>query len=225
MKIGLIVADIDEYKPLEDIIAEFDAKPFALANRTAHSFVIDGKEVISVNCGLGKVNAAVATAALAEKGINIILNFGLSGGISGISRGEITIPDRFLEHDFDLTCLGYKPCEKPQQASYIYNADKNLTEILLKYFAGAKQGTAVTGDCFVQNDALRSKLKTEFSAMSCDMETAAIAYVCDAYGIPFASVRKVSDDAGNDAKNSYRELNEQHEAILSCGILNAIREI
>ena len=225
MKIGLIVADIDEYKPLEDIIAEFDAKPFTLANRTAHSFVLGGKDIISVHCGLGKVNAAVATAALAEKGMDIILNFGLSGGISGISRGEITIPDRFLEHDFDLTCLGHKPCEKPQQANYIYNADKNLTEILLKHFAGAKQGTAVTGDCFVQNDALRSKLKTEFSAMSCDMETAAMAYVCNAYNIPFAAVRKVSDDAGNDAKDSYRELNEQHEAVLSRGILEAIEEI
>ena len=37
------------------------------------------------------------------------------------------------------------------------------------------------------------------------METAAIASVCHQTGMRFASIRQISDDAGNDATQSYRE--------------------
>ena len=50
--------------------------------------------------------------------------------------------------------------------------------------------------------------------MSCDMETAAIAYVCEYSDTPFLSVRRVSDDAGNDAKNAYRAMNTSDETLL-----------
>ncbi len=225
MKIGLIIADIDEYKPLESAIVKYGAKEDSVAGRTAHTFKVGQNDVISVHCGIGKVNAAVAATALAEMGTDVILNFGLSGGISGIALGEVCIPDRFLEHDFDLTCLGCKPCEKPQQNCYIYESNADLRKKLAAVFEGAKIGAAVTGDCFVQNNILREKLKTEFSAMTCDMETAAIAYVCHTYNIPFAAVRKVSDDAGNDAKDTYRALNVQREVVLSHGVLAAISEL
>ena len=178
----------------------------------------------SVLCGIGKVNATAATAALAEQGADIIFNCGLSGGVSGISKNEITVPDRFLEHDFDLTGLGYAPCEKPGQ-EYIYRSDKELAKRLGEKFQNVKTGTAVSGDCFVQNEELRAFLSSEFSAMSCDMETAAIAYVCKVYGIKFASVRKISDDAGDTAVDSYRQANALAEDVLVNAILSLITDI
>ena len=39
------------------------------------------------------------------------------------------------------------------------------------------------------------------------METAAIASVCDMTGIPYLSLRRVSDDAGDDAYANYNEMN------------------
>ena len=66
-------------------------------------------------------------------------------------------------------------------------------------------------------------LKDEFGAMSCDMETAAIAYVCEYASVPFASVRRISDDAGEDAAVSYRELNSSSEPELSDFILECAR--
>ena len=50
--------------------------------------------------------------------------------------------------------------------------------------------------------------------MSCDMETAAIAYACNYSNVPFLSLRRVSDDAGNDAKADYRDMNESDETLL-----------
>ncbi len=225
IKIGIVIADADEYKPLEKLLCGIENQTLKVAGRQAHSFSIGNARVISVHCGIGKVNAAAATTALAEQGAQIIFNCGLSGGVSGISKNEITVPDKFLEHDFDLSCIGYSRCQKPGQDKYIYAADDELSKMLLAVFQGGKIGTAVSGDCFVQNEQLRTLLKEEFSAMSCDMETAAIAYVCDTYGIKFACVRKISDDAGNDAAESYREINSLSEDGLIKGILEVIGKI
>ncbi|MBE6779586.1 MAG: 5'-methylthioadenosine/S-adenosylhomocysteine nucleosidase [Ruminococcaceae bacterium] len=217
-KIGIVVADTDEYKALRERVEQGDFERLEILNREAHKYLVSTEngsmEVISILCGIGKVNAAAATVCLISMGCDIILNYGLSGGVSGIGRGEITLPDRFLEHDFDLQVLGYKPCEKPAQASYIYNADKSLMNLGLGIIPNAKLGTAVTGDRFICDDVVRVSLAESFNAMSCDMETAAIAYVCEYSSTPFLAVRRVSDDAGNDAKDAYRIMNNSDETLL-----------
>lgn len=224
LKIGIIVADTDEYKPLSDFIEKGEFSEYSFLGRKGHRFNISNAQVISLLCGIGKVNAAAAAAHLADIGCDIILNFGLSGGISGVKRGDICIPDRFLEHDFNLTGIGYKPCEKPGQ-QYIYEADKALMKTALRLLPEAKTGTAVSGDCFVCDEDLRTALKEQFNAMSCDMETAAIAYVCSFANIPFLALRRISDDAGNDAENAYREMNISSETLLSDYIIWLIKAI
>lgn len=222
-KIGIVIADSDEFLPLEKKMGELGGREIKICSRKAYEFSLGNALVTAVLCGIGKVNAAAAATALAEQGADILLNCGLSGGISGVCREELTLPNRFLEHDFDLTGLGYKRCEKPSQ-EYIYNADKTLLEQFKAVYPEVKIGTAVSGDCFVSNKELRDELKAEFSAMSCDMETAAIAYVAAAYGIKFASLRKISDDAGNDAANAYKQLNNLAEDCLVNIILRIIKE-
>lgn len=222
-KIGIIVADGDEFKPLADTITggEYSGELF-LKKRILKFKISDDTEVFAMLCGIGKVNAAASAAHLVDIGCDIILNYGLSGGISGVKRGDICVCDRFLEHDFDLTTIGYKPCEKPGQA-YIYEADSRLLKLIKDMLPGIKQGTAATGDRFVCDASLRDFLKNEFNAMSCDMETAAVAYVCEYAGVPFAAVRKISDDAGADAADSYREMNSSGETVLSDFILECAR--
>lgn len=228
LKIGIIVADTDEYKPLAEYIEKGEYYKYSFLGRIGHRFFIENNdrkaEVISVLCGIGKVNAAAVAAHFADIGCNIVLNYGLSGGISGISRGEISACDRFLEHDFDLTGIGYKPCEKPSQ-KYIYEADGLLIKILKGIVPNVKIGTAVSGDSFICDEQIRLKLKNEFGAMSCDMETAAIAYVCNFANIPFLALRRISDDAGSDAMESYREMNTSDETLLSDYIIKLIEKI
>ena len=217
-KIGIVVADGDEYKSLKLAVEQGEYENLEILKRQAHKFEIRNDkgsiEVISILCGIGKVNAAAATVCLISMGCDVILNYGLSGGVSGIGRGEITIPDSFLEHDFDLQVLGYKPCEKPAQPTYIYKADAELLKAAKSIIANAKIGTAVTGDRFICDDNVRVELANTFNAMSCDMETAAIAYVCEYCEIPFLAIRRVSDDAGNDAKDAYRSMNTADETVL-----------
>ena len=217
-KIGIVVADTDEYKSLREKVEKGSFESLEILRREAHKYSIETEkgsiEVISILCGIGKVNATAATVCLISMGCDVILNYGLSGGVSGIGRGEICVPNRFLEHDFDLQVLGYKPCEKPAQDSYIYNASEELLKVAEDVIPNAKFGTAVTGDRFICDDKVRIELAQTFNAMSCDMETAAIAYVCEYSDIPFLAVRRVSDDAGNDAGDAYREMNVSDETVL-----------
>ena len=91
--------------------------------------------------------------------------------------------------------------------------------------ADAKCGTCVTGDSFICDEVIRDRLKEKFSAMSCDMETAAIAYVCDSAEIPFLALRRISDDAGADAYENYNEMNISEETVLSDYILLFIKAL
>ena len=222
LKIGVIVADSDEYLPLASSIA--DKKEYKYFNRNAIAFDLNNYTVICINCGIGKVNAATAATHLADIGCTYVLNYGLSGGISGVKRGEIVLPDKFLEHDFDLTGIGYKPCEKPSQ-KYIYDADAMLLVKAQMAVGECKHGTAVCGDRFICNAEDRDFLREMFSATTCDMETAAIASVCDMAGIPYLSLRRVSDDAGEDAYANYSDMNTMEGLTLSQVFFNVLTAI
>ncbi len=209
LKIGIVIADDMEYAPF----CEMGGEEAPYFGRTGHRFIFKDKdreiEVWSVYCGIGKVNAAAAAMHLIDNGCDMILNSGLSGGIEGVARGELVIGSRFVEHDFDLTALGFKKGVKPGQ-TYIYDADSALLEYYGKLLS-VKSGTLVTGDCFVSDPVLKQYLIDEYSAAACDMETAAIASVCYMAGIPFFSIRRVSDDAGESAGESYRDMNENEK--------------
>lgn len=213
-RIGIIVADLDEYAPFSESVSIYKPQEYKYFNRKAIAFDMGNASVICINCGIGKVNAATAATHLADIGCTYILNFGLSGGISGVKRGEVVLPDRFLEHDFDLTGIGYKPCEKPSQ-KYIYDADKMLLQKAQSAIGECQYGTAVCGDRFVCSASDRDFLRETFGATTCDMETAAIASVCDMADIPYLSLRRVSDDAGDDAYANYNDMNTLEGQTLS----------
>lgn len=221
-KLGIIVADKDEFLELEEKIKSGEYKEASFLNRPFFEFKIGEDICYALLCGIGKVNAAVAAMHLVDIGCEMIFNYGLSGGISKVSRGDLCICTSFLEHDFDLTGIGYKPCEKPGQDKFVYSADEKLCNIARSIIPNFREGLAATGDRFVSDSALRNLLRDEFGAICCDMETAAIAYVCDYSSVPFLSLRRISDDAGNDAVEEYREMNLSKETILSDLIFDII---
>ena len=221
LNIGCVIADIDEFTPLYDKREQLAAEEISVFKRKGLRFKFKKGEksltITALHCGIGMVNAASFTTHLIDSGADIILNAGLSGGISNIARGEIMCADKYIEHDFDLTPLGYAPCQKPGQ-EYIYSADNKLLTIAKKLFPEIKTGTAVSGDSFISNDEKKQYFKDTFGAMSCDMESAAIASVCYSTDTPFLSIRRVSDDAGDTAADSYVSMNSLREAVL-CDLL------
>ena len=65
-----------------------------------------GKDVLLCVCGVGKVNAAVGACAVMEKGAQVLLNFGVAGGLHEKTElTEVYLIDRAVQYDFDLTQL------------------------------------------------------------------------------------------------------------------------
>jgi adenosylhomocysteine nucleosidase len=59
-------------------------------------------------------------------------------------------------------------------------------------------GNGVSGQAFVDNAAFRQYVSATFKALVLDMESAAIATVAYANGLPFIAFRSLSDLAGSD---------------------------
>ncbi len=216
VKIGLIIADPAEYAPVEArMIALGGNNITALGNKGMTLDVNEEGKNLTLTvilCGIGKVNAAAATGYLAANDYSYILSAGFSGGLhEKASEYDAVVGTKYIEHDFDLTVLGYKPAEKPGE-EYIHPCSRVLYDAYLEYNPNTLSGTMVAGDCFICSDEKRDFFINTFSAVACDMETAAEAAVCNKSGVGYLAIRKVSDGAGDGAENDYRDSNSSPKA-------------
>lgn len=215
MKIGFVIADNYEFDPFRKFAGEFNASEYVALGNNCIKFDFNDKiEVVACECGIGKVNAALATYYLiSEEKVDTILNVGLSGAVQNVHRNFIVAGTEYTECDFDLTAIGYELGVKPQDV-YVYKADEKLVSLAKKcsvdYF-----GKLGTGDIFLADSVLKAKYRDMFSICSFDMETGAIAAVCHKAQIPFLAIRKISDDCDENAVENYKELNDKKEIHLS----------
>lgn len=213
--IGMVIADDNEFVPVENFAKSMGAVEYTYNSDKTLEFKIDDKTVICALCGIGKVNAANSAAALIYgKGVDCIINFGLSGAISKLRKGELAVGVKYVEHDFDLTPIGYKPGIKPQEKS-IYTPDKTLYDAVQKASGGMTDAVLVSGDMFVSDCNKKQFLVENFGANACDMESAAIASVCNKADVPFISFRSISDDADDSAVETYTAQNDKKQADMS----------
>ena len=209
LKIGLCVADRGEYVPIAEALEKLGATRKNFFSRDGLFYQVQLKEktveVYAVLSGIGMVNASAATMYLVNLGCEIIINTGYSGGISGVRAGQVVVGTKFIEHDFDLTGIGYKEFEKPEQ-EYIYGADIELSKAALQAFDGATECVMLSGDRFISSTADKERFTKMFDgAVCCDMETAAVAYVCELADVKYVSVRLVSDTASDDSAGEYMD--------------------
>ena len=204
IKVGLVIADIDEYRQLDKFFGT-DAKRNDVASLLGHTFKIKGAsktvEIYSVCSGIGKVNAASA-AALVAKDCDILINAGLSGGFGDAKKYDIVVGTKLIEHDFDLTPIGYELTKKPGDEGTLF-CDDGLVKDVTSKFGFVKCGAFVTGDRFVSTAEQHRFLAEKFNPIACDMESAAVAHSARLFGIPYISVRMVSDGADDDSAETY----------------------
>ena len=214
MKIGFVIADENEYLPFIEFAKENNCRTMRRRGRESVEFNYKNNELIAVKAGIGKVNAATTAAFLiADDNVDVILNFGLSGAISGFAKNDVVAGSTYIECDFDLTAIGYPLGKKPQE-TYLYNADKKLFNAAMS-IDGMKDAKCGCGDLFLADPVKKNLFKEHFSITEFDMETGAIASVCNDAGIPFLAIRQISDTADDAAAESYRDLNKQRPVDLT----------
>ena len=158
---------------------------------------LDELGVDVVLTGAGKVSAAVAVSrALAEGRPSEVLNIGTAGALRPGLAGLYRI-GRVAEHDFDVRAIERITGDTfPGEIELDATADTSL----------------VTGDVFVQDEALRAALARR--AHLVDMEGYAVARACVAFGVPCTMLKVVSDEASAGAVRSWVEtIDESARAI------------
>ena len=222
--IGILFADTMEYGPFLQWAKEKGATEKVTRGNDACCLSLSKQDrtidIIGVRCGIGKVNAASATAFLiADEKVDMILNAGLSGAIQKLRREDMIAVETYVECDYDLTAIGKPLGVKADGQKYIYSADEKLMSYALAS-DGIIKAKAGTGDIFLTDKVKKELYRDTFGIESFDMETAAIAGVCDKNGVPMLSLRKISDDADDASVEDYREMNNRQEACLTELLVN-----
>ncbi len=158
--------------------------------KTVHLGTAFGHKVALVVCGVGKVNAAAGTCAAISEGADVILNFGAAGGLNADTEiAGIYLIEKAVQYDFDCTQLNGLP------VGTLDGETENFLPLFCPPGLGFPKRTLGTGDRFNDSPADHALLR----GLGCDireMEAGAMAEVCKYAGVPFCSVKAISDVYG-----------------------------
>ena len=180
---------------------------------TVHRGRLLGVELLVATCGIGKVNAALVTSVLAAMGADRLIFTGVAGALDPeLSPGDVVISSDCLQHDVDVTALGYEAGRIPGEEQ-AWQADPALIEAALEASAllegvTVKSGRVLSGDSFVADPAAVARLRADFGGSCVEMEGAAVAQACSRAGLRFVVIRSISDSADGSAKPDFREFTE-----------------
>ncbi|SVA46909.1 uncharacterized protein METZ01_LOCUS99763 [marine metagenome] len=205
MRIGIICAIPNELRYFN-----FTENPIQkIGERTFYKGSHDKHELILVQSGLGKVNAAVVSTLLIEKfECELLLFSGVAGGIDpGIEIGEVIIGESLIQYDYgtlkNRELLPFRPGSIPTGESkneLEYSLDPKIKHKIKVSLPNVRMGIILTGDVFLQCEETQKELFEKYGAQAIDMEGAAVAQVAEQFGIPAIVVRCLSDLAGADSQ-------------------------
>lgn len=210
MKLGIIGAMDVEVATLKANMTE--KTETTVAGSVYCEGVLEGLPVVVVQCGIGKVNAALCVQALCSQfAVTHIVNTGIAGSLDKeLDIGDFVISRDAIYHDF--TCAALNPAYVTGQIPGFpirnFPADEKLVELAFaaadSLQAGhAKIGTVASGDQFVGQKEQKEKIIADTGALCTEMEGAAIAHGAWKNGIPFVVIRAISDKADDSAEMDY----------------------
>ena len=139
--------------------------------------------------GVGKLNASIATIqAIDEHKPNFILNLGTVGALTNDISGVVEIREVF-QRDFDAEPLSPK--------GIVPFDDK--PDVLISSFGKYSCGT---GDTFVRS---KEPWLVENHIDVVDMELFAIAHACYSKGLPWRSLKFITDYVSKDSGDDWKE--------------------
>ena len=228
--VGIIGAMKEEIEMIISKMEEIEEVHFGI--RTFYVGTYNDKEIVIVQAGIGKVNAAVTTTLLIENfEVEYIVNIGVAGGMNGVKHKDVVISDFVLYHDVDVTKFSdYKYGQIPGSGP-LFKADQTLVNntifILEKLEINFKVGKIASGDQFVTElESVRKVNEQNDNIYAIEMEAGAIAHVATMYEVPFIIYRSISDILGDETQGDdfYEFLNEAalNASIVLTELLNTI---
>ena len=209
MKIGIIGAMVEEVSELKASLQ--DAKVTKIARMEFCEGSFGNTDVVVVQSGIGKVNAAACAQILINHfGVTHVMNTGVAGSLnSKIDIGDIVVSTAAMYHDVDATVFGYAKGEVPQVGTASFVADEMLRRAAVEAVKEAApdihvfEGRVVSGDQFISSREVKNNIRDTFQGDCTEMEGAAIAQVAYINEVPFVIIRAISDKADDSGQEAY----------------------
>ena len=183
--LGIIGAMDEEVAKLKETMQDVTVE--TKASMEFYKGTMNGKEVVVVRSGIGKVNAGICTQILCDLyHVDAVINTGIAGSLNAkIDIGDIVLSTDALQHDMDATGFGYEPGVIPRMETSTFIADEKLRKLAKECCERVNPDIHVfEGDCT-------------------EMEGAAIAQAAYLNQIPFLIIRAISDKADDSATEDY----------------------
>ena len=207
-KLGIIGAMQQEVETLLGVLE--NCKTENRGGCTFYAGQLEGLEVVIVQCGVGKVNAAMCAQILCDRyQVTHIVNTGIAGSLcADLDIGDLVVSRDAMYHDFDCVHFGYEMGKVPGMDTVAFPADERLNRFA---FAAAEEvnpghtkiGRVASGDLFVAEKNAKNAIIEKTEALCTEIEGAAIAHAAYKNKVPFVILRAISDKADDSAEMDY----------------------
>ena len=207
-KLGIIGAMQVEVETLLGCMGEKEARE--IAGSVFYEGILEGLPVVVVQCGVGKVNAAICAQILCScYGVTHLVNTGSAGSLCAeLDIGDLVVSRDAMYHDFDCGGFGYPIGKVPGMDTVAFPGNEAM--ITLAYAAAeavnpghTRIGRVASGDQFICDKQVKDRIIANTQALCTEMEGAAIAQTAYRNGVPFVILRAISDKADNSAEMDY----------------------
>lgn len=214
-RIGIIGAMDEEVSALKDAMHKDRTETIASMEFFVGS--LGGCDVVVVQCGMGKVNAGTCAQILVSKfNVRAVINTGVAGSLDNIlDIGDFVVSTDAVEHDFDVSPIGFVKGEIPYTGKYAFEADAGLRAKAVDAITKSNtdvtvhQGRVCSGDQFISTGEQKAAITADFGGLCCEMEGGAIAQICYLNDTPFVIIRAISDKADGSSSEDYEVFKKQ----------------
>ena len=172
--------------------------------------ILEGVPAVVVQCGVGKVNAALCAQILCDcYGVTAIVNTGIAGSLcNDLDIADLVISRDAIHHDFDLRVWGRPVGQVPGFDVTAFPADEKLIELAFDAAEAVnpghnKIGRVASGDQFICSREQKETIIANTQAICAEMEGASIAHAAYRNGVPFVILRAISAKAADSAEMDY----------------------
>lgn len=213
-KLGIIGAMTIEVATLKEKMS--DCTVSTHAGMEFCSGRLEDLDVVVVQCGVGKVNAAMCAQILCSVyGVTHLVNTGIAGSLNAkLDIGDLVVSQDAMYHDFDCNAFGYPHGKVPGMDVVAFPASEDMIQLACEAAEAVlpghvTPGRVASGDQFVCSKEQKDRIIATTGGLCTEMEGAAIAQAAYRNGVPFVILRAISDKADDSADMDYPTFENQ----------------
>ncbi|MFA6755714.1 MAG: 5'-methylthioadenosine/S-adenosylhomocysteine nucleosidase [Bacilli bacterium] len=210
-KIGILIAINRES---DSFFKEFDSskEEIVLNNYHVYKYLINNNEVYVVTSQCGNIRSAAALELLiCNFKIEYVINFGVVGALDkNIHVSDLFLIKNVVHYDFDTSSCS-TDMKKHQYSMFkdeYIPFDVDLINFVKKIDSTLKVVNCASGDKFIADRAIKTKLHNECNCDICDMESAGIGLISYINNVKALSIKCISDEFDGDGKDFDKNVSE-----------------